>query len=68
MENGTRGEEACAIKLERVDESVSVLCDKRFLARKNGKLFKMVVRAAMIFGLKTVAQQKKTGGTSDNVS
>ncbi|KAK2919151.1 hypothetical protein Q8A73_003522 [Channa argus] len=36
-----------------------VLCDKRVSARMKGKVFKTVVRPAMLFGLETVALKKR---------
>ncbi|KAK2922282.1 hypothetical protein Q8A73_001767 [Channa argus] len=36
-----------------------VLCDKRVSARMKGKMFKMVVRPEMLFGLETVALKKR---------
>ncbi|KAK2917518.1 hypothetical protein Q8A73_004265 [Channa argus] len=36
-----------------------VLCDKRVSARMKGKVFKMVVRPAMLFGLETMALKKR---------
>lgn len=35
-----------------------VLCDRKVQARRKGKVFKTVVRAAVLFGLKTVAQKR----------
>jgi hypothetical protein len=37
----------------------SVLCDRRVSASMKGKVFKVVVRPAMLFGLETVAMRKR---------
>ncbi|XP_058483140.1 uncharacterized protein LOC131458247 [Solea solea] len=36
-----------------------VMCDKRVSARRNGKIYKTVVRPAMMYGLQTVALRKR---------
>jgi len=38
---------------------VSVLCDRKLPARVKGKIYKVVVRPAMLYGLETVALRKK---------
>ena len=39
-----------------------VICDRRVPARVKGKVYKVAVRPAMLYGLETVALTKKTGG------
>lgn len=57
-----RGEEASAGSVEWMETIVGVICDRRITARVKGKVYKMAVRPVMMYGLKTAAVTKKTGG------
>ena len=50
MERRGIGEEVCTSRLEWVE-----ICDKRVSARMKEKVYKMVVRPVMLYGLETVA-------------
>ena len=39
-----------------------VLCDRKLLARVKGKMYKIVVRSAMLYGMETVAVTEKQLG------
>ena len=39
-----------------------VICDRRVPARVKGKVYKVAVRPAMLYGLETVALTKRDGG------
>ncbi|KAK3532766.1 hypothetical protein QTP86_028145 [Hemibagrus guttatus] len=54
-----RGKEASAGRVEWVEKGVGVLCDRKISARIKGKVYRTVVRAAMLYGLETVSLRKR---------
>lgn len=52
------GEVDRSSRVERVEKSVGVICDKRIPARVKGTVYKRVVRPAVMHGLETVALTK----------
>ena len=52
-------EEESAGRMERMEKSIGVICDRRLPARVKGKVYSLVIRAGMVYGLETVAVTKK---------
>ena len=45
--------------MERMEKVSKVICDRRLPARIKGKVYSSLVRAAMVYGLETMAVTKK---------
>ena len=45
--------------MERMEKVSEVICDRRLPARIKGKVYSSLVRAAMVYGLETMAVTKK---------
>ena len=44
--------------MEKLEEDIGILCDRRISFRVKGKVFKTVVRLAMVYGAETWAMKK----------
>ena len=54
-----RSEEERTGRMEWVEKNSGVICDRRVPARLKGKVYKVAVRPAMLYGLETVALTKR---------
>ena len=52
-------EEENAGRMEWMEKSIGVICDKRLPARVKGKVNSLVVRPAMVYGLEMLTVTKK---------